>query len=187
MHLENPQSFIQLVWFGLIHNVKTRMSTVEERLAYLNNPIKTPPLIGDYTPFYVTIAICTIFGAFLIAINVICACCSKNKEYWKERHTGNRWIWFGPFWTSTPHEQPPCDLSELKDAIIYDAYDVAHYGGSHAAEYSVGYHQEEERPVIQPQIRPQRPNTGHRQPMQEQVHQQRPMEYVELQKRESEI
>lgn len=164
------------------------MSTVEERLAYLNNPIKTPPLIGDYTPFYVTIAICTVFGAFLIAINVICACCSKNKEYWKDRHTGNRWLWFGPFWTSTPHEQPPCDLSELKDAVIYDAYDIAHYGGgSHAAEYSVGYHHEEERPVIQ-QSRPQRPITGyHRQPIQEQVHHQRPMEYVELQKRESEI
>uniref|UniRef100_A0A336LSN1 CSON003220 protein n=1 Tax=Culicoides sonorensis TaxID=179676 RepID=A0A336LSN1_CULSO len=163
------------------------MSTVEERLAYLNNPIKTPPLIGDYTPFYVTIAICTVFGAFLIALNVICACCSKNKDYWQDKHTGNRWIWFGPFWTATPHEQPPCDLSELKDAIIYDAYDVPHYGG-HAAEYSVGYHEEEERPVIPPQSRPQRPVTGHhRQPMQEHVQHQRPMEYVELQKRESEI
>lgn len=140
------------------------MSTVEERLEYLENPLRylTPKLPGDYTPFYVTIAIFTVFGVFLILLNSICACCSENRRYWKERHTGNRYIFFGPFWTSTPHEQPPIDLSELKDKIIYDMYDDIERGRS--AEYSVVTH---ELPAT------------HKLPRQ--------MEYVELQKRESEI
>lgn len=149
------------------------MTTVDERLEYLNNPIKVPPLIGDYTPFYVTIAIFTIFGTFLILLNAICMCCSRNKEYWIDKHTGNRWLFFGPVWTSTPHEQPPLDLSELKDKKIFDAYDLEAQG--EAAEYSVTQHEE-------PILRPQRPLTSHQKPTY-----QKPTEYVELQKRESEI
>lgn len=135
------------------------MSTVEERVAYTFNPLRylTPKLHGVYTPFYVTIAIFSVFVAFLILLNCICSCCSKHKVYWKDRHTGHRWVWFGPFWTSTPRQQPPLDFSELKDKIIYDAYDDIERGRT--AEYSVMSHETSPK---------------------------RQMEYVELQQKRSE-
>lgn len=147
------------------------MSTVEERLEYLDNPLSylTPKLHGDYTPFYVTITIFTVFGLFLIIINAICGCCSNNREYWCGKHTGNRWLFFGPLWTSTARQQPPADISELKGKVIYDMYDYAERGNS--ADYSIA---SRDSPVSQP-----------KQPL---VHQKpRQMEYVEMQKRESEI
>lgn len=146
------------------------MSTVEERIAYTFNPLRylTPKLHGDYTPFYVTITIFSVFALFLILLNCICFCCSKYQWYWKSKHTGNRWLFFGPVWTSTPHEQPPADISELKDKIIYDAYDDIERGQT--AEYSIMAHEQPQRKQYQ--------SPHHQQPRQ--------MEYVEMQKRERE-
>jgi len=92
------------------------MSTIEERQEYLDNPFLQKPLYGDFTAFYITIAVCTLFGVFLFALNLIFGCCSEHKGYWNDRFTGNRWI--VSFWTATPHKQPPLDLSELQDIEI---------------------------------------------------------------------
>lgn len=92
------------------------MSTIEERTEYLNNPFFKKHLYGDFTSFYITITICTVFGVFLFALNLICGCCSKNKGYWNDRFTGNRWL--VSFWTATAHKQPPLDLTELQDIEI---------------------------------------------------------------------
>lgn len=92
------------------------MSTIEERQEYLQNPFFKEHLYGDFTSFYITIAVCTVFGVFLFAINLICGCCSKHKGYWNDRFTGNRWI--VSFWTATAHKQPPLDLTELQDIEI---------------------------------------------------------------------
>lgn len=64
------------------------MTTLEDRRAYLNNPFFTKPVFGDYTAFYVTIAICTVLCVFLFALNIIIGCCTKYKYYWQDRHTG---------------------------------------------------------------------------------------------------
>ncbi|XP_026500471.1 uncharacterized protein Wrm1 [Vanessa tameamea] len=73
------------------------------------NPILSK--VGDFTPFYIAIAICSIiFGALLI-LNVVC-CCSRYSDYWLDRHTGNRWI--VSIWSATPHKQPPLDFTELE-------------------------------------------------------------------------
>lgn len=64
------------------------MTTIEERTAYLNNPFLTKPLFGDFSAFYVTIAICTVICIILIALNIVLGCCSPYKQYWQDRHTG---------------------------------------------------------------------------------------------------
>lgn len=114
------------------------MSTIEEREEYLQNPFLTKPLYGDFSTFYITITVCTIFGIFLFALNLICGICSKHKSYWNDRFTGefittknysvevylhnilkcagNRWI--VSLWTATPHKLPPLDLTELEDIEI---------------------------------------------------------------------
>ncbi len=94
------------------------MSTIEERSEYLNNPFFKKHIYGDFTSFYITIAVCTVFGAFLFALNLICGCCSKHKGYWNDRFSGNRWL--VTLWTSTAHKQPPLDLTELQDITIGD-------------------------------------------------------------------
>lgn len=147
------------------------MSTLEEREEFRYNPLMylTPKLYGDYSPFYITITVFTIFGIFLILINAICGCCSNNREYWCGKHTGNKWLFFGSFWTATPRHHPPADLSELKDKAIYDAYDYAEKGNT--AEYSV---LGRDSPPSQPRQPLVEPKT-------------KPMEYVEMRSRESEI
>lgn len=92
------------------------MSTIEEREAYLNNPFFTKHIYGDYTPFYITITVCTIFGVILFALNIIFGCCSKYKQYWEDRHTGNRFL--VSLYTVSPHKNPPLDLSELQNVTI---------------------------------------------------------------------
>lgn len=110
------------------------MSTIEERSEYLQNPFFTKHVYGDFTSFYITITVCTVFGIFLFALNLICGCCSKHKSYWNDRYTGdykrflwnafiwklivsgNRWL--VSLWTATPHKQPPLDLTELEDIEI---------------------------------------------------------------------
>lgn len=88
------------------------MSTIEERSEYLNNPYFTKHIYGDFTAFYVTIGICSVFLAVLILVNILFGCCSKYKDYWQDRHTGNRFL--VSLWTSTAHKQPPLDLHELE-------------------------------------------------------------------------
>ena len=44
--------------------------------------------VGDFTPFYIVIAICSIIGFSLFILNIALGCCSKYSEYWQDRHTG---------------------------------------------------------------------------------------------------
>lgn len=100
------------------------MSTIEdERKAFLNNPYFTGHIYGSYTPFYITIAICTVVLGSIIILNIVLGCCSKHRKYWQDRHTGNRWL--VSIWSSTPHKQPPLDFTELKDASYFDRFHVS--------------------------------------------------------------
>lgn len=67
---------------------------------------------GDFTPFYITVTICTLLFAFIIILNIVLGCCSRYSTYWSDRHTGNRWL--VSLWTATPHKQPSLDYTELK-------------------------------------------------------------------------
>lgn len=88
------------------------MSTIDERSYYKNNPYFTGHIYGNFTPFYATIAVCTVIGVLVLLLNIICTCCSKYKHYWTDRHTGNRWL--VSIWSATPHKQPPLDYTELE-------------------------------------------------------------------------
>lgn len=65
------------------------MTTIEERSEYLNNPYYDKPLKGDFSPFYVTIALVSVFCAIIFILNIILGCCSKHRAYWQDRHTGD--------------------------------------------------------------------------------------------------
>uniref|UniRef100_A0A2M4CU42 Putative conserved plasma membrane protein n=1 Tax=Anopheles darlingi TaxID=43151 RepID=A0A2M4CU42_ANODA len=143
------------------------MSTIEERTAYLENPDGKQNIYGNFNPFYVTIAICTVFGVFIIALNINDRNDPKHKSYWQDRNTGNRWLI--SIWSGTPHKQPPLDLTELKDASFFQPHnpDV-----ERPVEYTVSH----QRPQYNPAPARSGPPQGyHRE------------EYVELQKRESDI
>lgn len=49
------------------------------------NPILSK--VGDFTPFYIAIAICSVILGAIIILNVVC-CCSRYSDYWLDRHTG---------------------------------------------------------------------------------------------------
>ncbi|XP_061391165.1 uncharacterized protein LOC133326553 isoform X2 [Musca vetustissima] len=157
------------------------MSTIDEREAYKNNPYFTGHIYGNFSPFYVTIAVCTVLLSAIILINVILGCCSKHRKYWQDRHTGNRWL--VSIWSATPHKQPPLDLTELKDASYFQKLQPAQRIFPEDIEA-----QGEEVPIQQyqqqqHQSRPPRPEG--RGFHQQQRHRE---EYVELQtKRESDI
>lgn len=87
-----------------------------ERKAYLDSPYFKKHEYGDFTPFYITIAICTVIGAVLFIINIALGCCSRYSGYWNDRHTGNRWI--ASLWTATPHQQPALDYTEVDPDLI---------------------------------------------------------------------
>ncbi|XP_012228729.1 uncharacterized protein wrm1 [Linepithema humile] len=124
------------------------MSILDERNEYLNNPYLDDHGFeyGDFTTFYVTVAICAIFGGILFILNIAFCWCSRHREYWQNRHTGNRWI--QPLWTVLPHKTPPLDLSELE-----------------AGHIPYSQVRQEQSPSVVPQAQ----------------------EYLEMQKRESEI
>lgn len=61
-------------------------SPFDEREEYLKNPFLKREY-GDFTSFYVTVAICTIFGVFLLVLNIT-LCCSRYKDYWCDSNTG---------------------------------------------------------------------------------------------------
>ncbi|XP_014366355.2 uncharacterized protein LOC106717144 isoform X1 [Papilio machaon] len=97
------------------------------------NPLTTR-IIGDFTPFYITIAICTILLTFMIILNIIC-CCSKYSDYWLDRHTGNRWI--VSIWSATPHRQPPLDFTEIEvhgQPFQFASYPTKDYQEVHKSE-----------------------------------------------------
>jgi len=89
---------------------------INERYAYLESPYYKGPEYSDFTPFYVTIAVCTVLGISIFALNIILGCCSKYSDYWNDRHTGNRWLI--SLWTATPHNQPALDYSELDPSVV---------------------------------------------------------------------
>jgi hypothetical protein len=156
------------------------MSTVEERTAYLDNPFFEKHIYGDFTTFYITIAVCTVFGIFLFALNLICGCCSQHRGYWNDRFTGNRWI--VALFTATAHKQPPLDLSELQDIVI--EYPNKYPGEIEKLEYTSKPLQKTRRGFgSNPDTRPVEYTAVSHKPVRE----GRQEEFVELHKRESEI
>ncbi|XP_030372887.1 uncharacterized protein LOC115622904 [Scaptodrosophila lebanonensis] len=155
------------------------MSTIEEeRSAYERNPYFTGHIYGNFSPFYVTIAICTVVLGSIIILNIILGCCSKYRKYWQDRHTGNRWL--VSIWSATPHKQPPLDFTELKDGSYFQSLHPTTHQQVFPEEVIVG----ELEPVHQQHHHQQRPPR----PEGRTLHQQRQREeYVELQKRESDI
>ncbi|RVE47854.1 hypothetical protein evm_007485 [Chilo suppressalis] len=144
---------------------KPRMSDNESYTYFAGNDTYKPfnPLvshIGDFSPFYIAIAICTVILGLLLILNVVC-CCSKYSDYWLDRHTGNRWI--VSIWSTTPHKQPPLDFTELE-------------GQNHFVHQ---YHSEEYREVVKGES--EFPPSISRQPLHSS------QEYLELHKRESDI
>lgn len=119
------------------------MTTIAERNEYTNNPYFTKAIYGDWSPFYNTIAVCSIFLFVLLVLNFILGCCSRHTEYWQDRHTGNRWI--VSLWTATPHKQPPLDLTELENVGPFHpiSADVEHPNVEHP---NVTYYQIERDP-----------------------------------------
>nr|CAH7757777.1 unnamed protein product [Callosobruchus chinensis] len=91
-------------------------SVLDERDAYLKSPYFKKHEYSDFSPFYITITICTVIGLTIFLINIFLGCCSRYSEYWNDRHTGNRWI--VSLWTATPHQQPSLDYTELQDISI---------------------------------------------------------------------
>ncbi|XP_061717522.1 uncharacterized protein LOC133525216 [Cydia pomonella] len=117
--------------------------------------------VGDFTPFYIAIAISSVILGLIIILNVGC-CCSRYSDYWLDRHTGNRSI--VSIWSTTPHLQPPLDLTELENNYLPVRY---------SQPYSTEYHEEHGRGDVPPSISTQ-PLTSSQ-------------EYLELHKRESDI
>lgn len=71
------------------------MSVLESRDDFRQNPyFANKTEYGDFTPFYITVTICTILGVSLFVLNIVLGCCSRYSEYWNDRHTGNTWnLW----------------------------------------------------------------------------------------------
>lgn len=63
------------------------MSILDHRDEYLKNPYFEKHEYSDYTSFYAIISISSIFCIFLVILN-IAFCCSRYREYWHDRHTG---------------------------------------------------------------------------------------------------
>ncbi|CAB3248477.1 unnamed protein product [Arctia plantaginis] len=144
------------------------MSTYEYNPYFTGNGTYRPvnPLIskvGDFTPFYIAIAICTVILGSIILLNVIC-CCSRYSDYWLDRHTGNRWL--VSIWSATPHKQPPLDFTELESN-----FQEVHY--IHRFNDSSEDYREAHRQAVPPSVS-QQPLTSSQ-------------EYLELHKRESDI
>ncbi|XP_057671585.1 uncharacterized protein LOC130903484 [Diorhabda carinulata] len=123
-------------------------SILDHRYEYLNSKYFKKPEYGDFTPFYITVTICSIIVLILILLNVVLGCCSRHSAYWQDRYTGNRWI--VSLWTSTPHQQPSLDYTELQGIEIQKP--IVYYS--------------EHQPATSPKL---------------------PSQYLELQKRESDI
>ena len=66
-----------------------KMSILDEREDYLKNPYFVKHEYGDFTPFYVTVTICSFIFAFLCILNIGFCWCSRHRNYWQSPHTGN--------------------------------------------------------------------------------------------------
>lgn len=55
---------------------------------YMKNPLYKDREFGDFTAFYVTISICTIFALILFVINIFFCWCSEYRHYWIDSNTG---------------------------------------------------------------------------------------------------
>ncbi|XP_013189172.1 uncharacterized protein LOC106133866 [Amyelois transitella] len=119
------------------------------------NPIVSH--VGDFTKFYIAIAISSVILGSIIILNIVC-CCSRYSDYWLDRHTGNRWL--VSIWSSTPHKQPPLDLTELE---------AQYRSVQYVQPYTSEYHEAE----VPPSVSQQPLTTSH--------------EYLDLHKRESDI
>lgn len=132
------------------------MSILDEREEYLKNPYFVKHEYGDFTPFYVTIAICSVIGGIIFILNIVFCWCSRHRAYWQDRHTGNRYI--QTLWTAVPYKTPPLDISELESAqFTYPKY---------------------------PAVKPEVVEYHDSEPQGGRTH---PEEFLEMQKRESEI
>lgn len=129
------------------------MTTIEERSAYLKNPYFEKPIYGDFSTFYVTIAVCSVFCLVIFVLNLVLGCCSKHRQYWQDRYTGMAIIklkakhpiimyitilknmlsilfvfignrWIVSLWTATPHQNPPLDLTELEGVSSFQPVSV---------------------------------------------------------------
>lgn len=60
------------------------MSTISD----YHNPGFYNPEFGDFTKFYIIIAIITTIGTLLFLLNIAVGCCSHHSQYWGDRHTG---------------------------------------------------------------------------------------------------
>uniref|UniRef100_A0A069DP63 Uncharacterized protein n=1 Tax=Panstrongylus megistus TaxID=65343 RepID=A0A069DP63_9HEMI len=136
------------------------MSVNDDPNEFMKNPIYLKHKeFGDFTAFYATITVCTIFGFALFILNIFFCWCSKHRDYWQDSNTGNRWVL--PIWTKTPYRQPPLDLTELENTIAKrPAYEV----------YGTG--EEEDLGTVSQGRRADTPGSR---------------EYLELQKRESDL
>lgn len=165
------------------------MSVLDERRAYEKNPYFTGHIYGNFSPFYVTIAICTVILGSIIILNVIIGCCSKHRKYWKDRHTGNRWL--VSIWSSTPHLQPPLDFTELKDASYFQRFHPKpqlFHEDIESQEVPIHQPLQQQEYQLPPQIQQQQQQQRPPRPEGRSLHQQRQREeYVELHKRESDI
>ncbi|CAF4749573.1 unnamed protein product [Pieris macdunnoughi] len=118
--------------------------------------------VGDFSPFYIAVAISSVILGFILILNFVC-CCSRYSNYWLDRHTGNRWI--VSIWSTTPHKQPPLDFTELDHDFVpiqYTSYQPEEYQEVHRHDIEVA-----------PSISRQPLTTS--------------QEYLELHKRESDI
>lgn len=66
------------------------MSILDERDSWRKHKYfdETNIIYSDYTYFYVTIIICSLFASFLVVLNVAFCYCSPHRSYWRNRHTG---------------------------------------------------------------------------------------------------
>ncbi|KAI4470008.1 deadenylation complex subunit pan3 [Holotrichia oblita] len=147
-----------------------------------HNPSFYNPEFGDFSRFYIVIAVITTIGTLLFLLNLVLGCCSQHTYYWGDRHTGmknlkphindyilyfigNRWI--VSLWTATPHNQSALDYTELEHHIV--PHSVVVDSPKHPFEYS---NVEFQHHPVQPEI-----------PVEPEV----PAQYIEMKKRESDI
>lgn len=64
------------------------MSHLDDPNEYKRNPLYERHEPSNYVPFYVTLALCTVFAIFLCVLNIFFCCISKHKDYWKDTNTG---------------------------------------------------------------------------------------------------
>ena len=91
LHAIYPSKFTSEVvtWYHRSWIGRMSVLDINERRAYLENPLYEKQEFGDFTPFYITITIITIVGFTLFALNIVFGCCSRYSKYWNDRHTGN--------------------------------------------------------------------------------------------------